>query len=157
MICLFDSIVKSMKTKEMCLFHSKSEIKFVINIYLIGFFFVSRIILILLPVEAAYLTWIYLQYLYNEPFKGLQTQTMVGMHPLLKRGEGWGRTFKKLSHFGQYIPKKFLEKGDNPEKGGEEGQYRNGVVATFLLLYSSLAFTVCVCVCVCVCVFVWGE
>ena len=55
MICLFDSIVKSMKTKEMCLFHSKSEIKFVINIYLIGFFFVSRI-LILLPVEAAYLT-----------------------------------------------------------------------------------------------------
>ena len=40
------------------------------------------------------------------------------------------------------VPKILPEKDDNPEKRGE--------VATFLLLYSSIAFTLSVCVCVCV-------
>ena len=39
------------------------------------------------------------------------------------------------------VPKILPEKDDNPEKRGE--------VATFLLLYSSIAFTLSVCVCVC--------
>ena len=50
--------------------------------------------------------------------------------PLL-RGEG--RTFQKLSHLG--VQNVLLERGDKPEKGG-------GGVDTFLLLCSSIAFTV---------------
>ena len=46
------------------------------------------------------------------------------------------------------VPKILPEKDDNPEKRGE--------VATFLLLYSSIAFTLSVCVCVCVCLGGWG-
>ena len=43
-----------------------------------------------------------------------------------------------------------LERGDRPENGiwGDRDGGRNGQVATFLLLYSSITFTVCVCVCV---------
>ena len=48
------------------------------------------------------------------------------------------------------LPNILLEREDKPEKGRG--------VATFLLLYSSIASTVSVCVyvCVCVCVCVWG-
>ena len=40
-----------------------------------------------------------------------------------------------------------LERGDRPENGiwGDRDGGRNGHVATFLLLYSSITFTVCVC------------
>ena len=46
------------------------------------------------------------------------------------------------------LPNILLEREDKPEKGRG--------VATFLLLYSSIASTVSVCVYVCVCVCVWG-
>ena len=60
---------------------------------------------------------------------------------LLNIGE-WDRTFKILSHLGG-IPKILLENGD---KGIT--LKREGGLPIFLLLYSSIAFTVCVCVCV---------
>ena len=73
--------------------------------------------------------------------------TIVGT-PLLLKG---GRTFQKLSHLaGEVLPKVLLERGDKSEKGD---WYKNGLgVATFLLLYSSIAFVVRACVCLCVCV-----
>ena len=67
--------------------------------------------------------------------------------PLIKRGGGrGGRTFQKLSYLGGGVPKILLERGDNPEKRGgvvavEMG--REGGLTHFLLLYSSIAFTVC--------------
>ena len=63
--------------------------------------------------------------------------SIVG-HPPLIRGVGPSKNWPKI------LP----EKDDNPEKRGE--------IATFLLLYSSIAFTLSVCVCVCVCVCVSG-
>ena len=47
------------------------------------------------------------------------------------------RTFQKLSHLGQGGTKFFARKGNKPVKGG------GGGVDTFLLLYSSIIFTVC--------------
>ena len=52
-----------------------------------------------------------------------------------------GRTFQKLSHLGVGVRIFLLERGDKPEKG--RGWCRNGGVDTFLLLYSSITFTVC--------------
>ena len=37
-----------------------------------------------------------------------------------------------------------VERGDKPEKGGVDVGMRGGGVATFLLLYCSITFTVCV-------------
>ena len=50
------------------------------------------------------------------------------------------------------VPKILLEREENPENGVD---VEMGGLPLFLLLYSSIAFTVCVCVCVCVCVG-WG-
>ena len=48
--------------------------------------------------------------------------------------------------------KYFARKGNKLEKEWRWGGWcRNGRVATFLLLYSSITFTLCVFVCVCVC------
>ena len=41
------------------------------------------------------------------------------------------------------VPKILMERGDNPEK---QALMQKWGVATFLLLYSSIAFTLCVCV-----------
>ena len=46
------------------------------------------------------------------------------------------------------LPKILLKRRHNPEKGGlikKWGGVGSGGVATFLLLYRSIAFTVCVC------------
>ena len=64
--------------------------------------------------------------------------------PLLKgRKGGRGRTFQKLSHFGRGSEIFLLVRGDNPEKGGVNVEKGGGGVATFLLLYRSITFTVC--------------
>ena len=81
--------------------------------------------------------------------------------PLLKAG---GRTFQTFSHLGG---------GEGYQKFGWKvginlkrwvGWYRNGGIATFLLIYIFNCIysvcaraRVCVCVCVCVSVCVWGE
>ena len=51
-------------------------------------------------------------------------------HPLLKGGVGLSKNWVTWGNF-------FLERGDKPVKGG-------GGVATFLLIYSSIIFTVSV-------------
>ena len=45
------------------------------------------------------------------------------------------------------LPKILLKRRHNPEKGGliKKWGWGGGGVATFLLLYRSIAFTVCVC------------
>ena len=57
------------------------------------------------------------------------------LSPLIKWGGGGG---------GGGLPKSLLERVDNSEnlRRGGGGCWRNGGVATFLLLYSSIAFTV---------------
>ena len=50
-------------------------------------------------------------------------------------------TPKKLSHLERGVPKSLLERRDNPEKGGGGGVWKKGG-CHFLLLYSSIAFTV---------------
>ena len=68
----------------------------------------------------------------NNKLKKIYFKDIVGT-PVIKRGGG--RTFQKLSHLGGGGVLKILpERGDNPENGG------GGGVATFLLLYSSIAF-----------------
>ena len=63
--------------------------------------------------------------------------------PPKKGGEGEGsRTFKKLSHLGGGVPKVLLERRDNPKKGGGVA-VKMGGCHFFLLLYSSIEFTVC--------------
>ena len=46
------------------------------------------------------------------------------------------------------VPKILLEREENPENGVD---VEMGGLPLFLLLYSSIAFTLYVCVCVCVC------
>ena len=57
--------------------------------------------------------------------------------PLLKGG---GYDLQKIESPGG-LPKTLLKRGDNPERGG--GLMQKWEVATFLLLYSSIASTVC--------------
>ena len=61
-------------------------------------------------------------------------------NPLMS-GHNWNPPpLKKIESLGG-APKILLQRGDNPEKGG---WCRNGYgVVTYLLLYSSIAFTVC--------------
>ena len=53
-----------------------------------------------------------------------------------------GRTFQKLSDLGG-VQSFLLERGDKPVKGGGVDVKMGGAVVTFLLLYSSVIFTVC--------------
>ena len=57
--------------------------------------------------------------------------------PMLKGGT----TFQKLRHLGGGVPKFLLDRGYEPEKMGLIKKWWG---ATFLLLYSSIRFTVCV-------------
>ena len=58
-----------------------------------------------------------------------------------------GRTFQKLSHLEGGVRNFLLERGDKPEKGGGRGgrgvdvEMRGSPL--FLLLYSSITFTLC--------------
>ena len=71
-----------------------------------------------------------------EPCASLGVREGVAPPPKIESPVGGGRG----------VPKILLERGDNPEKGGggvavEMG--REGGLTHFLLLYSSIAFTVC--------------
>ena len=60
--------------------------------------------------------------------------------PFLKGGCRTSQKLSQLGGGGGGVPKILVERADNTEMGGVDVEMR---VATFLLVYSSIAFTVC--------------
>ena len=71
--------------------------------------------------------------------KRLLTDIVGTPPPLLKGGQDLPKNESLVG-----VPKTLLERGENPENGVD---VEMGGLPLFLLLYSSIAFTVCGCVC----------
>ena len=80
------------------------------------------------------LIWLYATY--TKPIWGLQMVWRHRYHSSVPLPKGRGRTFKKLRHL-RWVEYFLLERGINLKRGG-----RGEGVATFLLLYISIIFTV---------------